>query len=162
MLSGLDHCAMVPEAQMGEGMGIVGKGIGIWVGVIWACDQAWPKIPARFVIPAGDTLALLALVAPSGATHAFRRLCQLGEVEGGFAAVGEADDHAGGVADGLQAGVQGGQEQVVGLFHAADGGLGDAEPSGEFDLGEFGGLAERRESHGVGCGRPRPSRRGPG
>src|ERR1700733_9885502 len=54
------------------------------------------------------------------------RLCQLGEVEGGLVSVGEADDHAGGAADGLQVGVEGGQEQVVGLFHAADGGLGNA------------------------------------
>jgi hypothetical protein len=75
----------------------------------------------------------------------------LGEFEGGLVSVGEADDHAGGAADGLEVGVEGGQEQVVGLFHAADGSLGDAQPSGEFDLGEFGGLAEGRESHGVGA-----------
>jgi hypothetical protein len=48
-------------------------------------------------------------------------LCQFGEVEGGLVAVGEADDHAGGTADGLEVGVEGGQEQVVGLLHAADG-----------------------------------------
>ena len=57
-------------------------------------------------------------------------LRELSEVEGGLVAVGEADDHAGGPADGLEVGVEGGQEQVVGLFHAADGGLGDAEPAG--------------------------------
>jgi hypothetical protein len=74
------------------------------------------------------------------------RLCQLGEVEGGLVSVGEADDHAGGAADGLEVGVEGGQGQVVGLFHAADGGLGDAQPSGEFDLGAFGRLPERCES----------------
>jgi hypothetical protein len=26
---------MVPEAQLGEGVGIVGKGIGIWDGAMW-------------------------------------------------------------------------------------------------------------------------------
>ena len=39
----------------------------------------------------------------------------------------------------------------MGLFHAADGGLGDAHAAGEFDLREFGGLVEGRESHGVGA-----------
>ena len=32
------------------------------------------------------------------------------------------------------------------LFHAADGGLGDAQPTGELDLGELGGLAEGASS----------------
>src|ERR1017187_4620715 len=41
-------------------------------------------------------------------------LCQLGEVEGGLVSVGEADDHAGGAADGLEVGVECGQEQVWG------------------------------------------------
>jgi hypothetical protein len=31
-------------------------------------------------------------------------------------AIGEADDRAGGAADGLEVGVEGGQEQVVGLW----------------------------------------------
>jgi hypothetical protein len=44
--------------------------------------------------------------------------------------------------DGSEVGVEGGREQVVRLLDAADGGLGDPEPSGEFDLGEFGGLPE--------------------
>ena len=35
MLSGLDHLVMVPEAQLGEEVGIVGKGIGIWDGAMW-------------------------------------------------------------------------------------------------------------------------------
>ena len=57
-------------------------------------------------------------------------------------AVGEGDDDAGAAADGSEVGVEGGQEQVVGLFDAADGGLGDSEPSGELGLGELGGLPE--------------------
>jgi hypothetical protein len=69
MLSGLDHCAMVPEVQMGEGMGIVGKGIGIWDG---ACDQVRLKMSTLFVIPAGDTLGLLSLVVPSGSRACVR------------------------------------------------------------------------------------------
>ena len=57
-------------------------------------------------------------------------------------AVGEGDDDAGAASDGSEVGVEGGQEQVVGLFDAADGGLGDSEPAGEFGLGEFGGLPD--------------------
>ena len=57
-------------------------------------------------------------------------------------AVGEGDDDAGLAADGSEVGVEGGQEQVVGLFDAADGGLGDPKPAGELGLGEFGGLPE--------------------
>jgi hypothetical protein len=45
-------------------------------------------------------------------------------------------------ADGCEVGVEGRQEQVVGLFDAADGGLGDAESAGELGLGELGGLPE--------------------
>ena len=41
-------------------------------------------------------------------------------------AVGEGDDDAGAAADGSEVGVEGGQEQVMGLFDAADGGLGDS------------------------------------
>lgn len=54
-------------------------------------------------------------------------------------AVGEGDDHAGGAADGGEVGIEGGQEEVVGRFHAADGGLGDAHA-----MGEFGGLAREQ------------------
>jgi hypothetical protein len=54
----------------------------------------------------------------------------------------KGDDDAGAVADGSEVGVEGGQEQVVGLLDAADGGLGDAEAAGELGLGELGGLAE--------------------
>jgi hypothetical protein len=39
---------------------------------------------------------------------------QFAEVEGGLVSVGEADDHAGGAADGLEVGVEGGQQQAVG------------------------------------------------
>jgi hypothetical protein len=56
-------------------------------------------------------------------------------------AVGEGDDEAGAAADGCEVRVEGGQEQVVGLFDAADSGLGDAESAGELGLGEVGGLA---------------------
>jgi hypothetical protein len=55
---------------------------------------------------------------------------------------GEGDDDAGAAADGSGVGVEGGQEQVVGLFDAADGGLSDSEAAGELGLGEFGGLPE--------------------
>jgi hypothetical protein len=58
--------------------------------------------------------------------------------------IGEADDHAGGATDGPEVGVEGGQEQVVGLLPAADGGLGDAHAMGELDLGELRGLAAKR------------------
>lgn len=51
-------------------------------------------------------------------------------------AVGEGD--AGAAADGSEVGVEGGHE----LFHAADGGLGDAEVAGEFGLGGLGCLPE--------------------
>lgn len=57
-------------------------------------------------------------------------------------AVGEGDDDAGAAADGSEVGVEGGQEQVVGLLDAADGGLGDAEAAGEVGLGELSGLPE--------------------
>ena len=57
-------------------------------------------------------------------------------------AVGEGDDDAGAAADGSEVGVKGGQEQVVGLLDAADGGLGDSEAAGELDLGELGRLPE--------------------
>src|ERR1039457_3655379 len=62
-------------------------------------------------------------------------LCQLGEVEGGLVSVGEADDHAGGAADGLEVGVEWGQEQGVGLLHAADRRLGDGHAAGGVKLG---------------------------
>ena len=39
----------------------------------------------------------------------------------------------------------------MGLFHAADGGLGHAHPLGELNLGEFGGRPERGQAHGVGA-----------
>jgi hypothetical protein len=57
-------------------------------------------------------------------------------------AVGEGDDDAGAAADVCEVGVEGGQEQVVGLFDAAAGGLGDSESAGELNLGELGGLPE--------------------
>jgi hypothetical protein len=57
-------------------------------------------------------------------------------------AVGEGDDDAGAAADGFEVGVEGGQEQVVGLLDATDGGLGDSEPTSELGLGELGGLPE--------------------
>ena len=53
--------------------------------------------------------------------------------------VGECDNDADPAADGSEVGVEGGQEQVVGLLYAADSGLGDTEPACELDLGEVGG-----------------------
>jgi len=66
----------------------------------------------------------------------------LREVEGCLVAVGEGDDDAGAAANSSEVGVEGGQEQVVGLLDAADGGLGDSEPAGELGLGELGGLPD--------------------
>lgn len=57
-------------------------------------------------------------------------------------AVSKGDDDTDPAADGSQVGVEGGQEQVVGLLYAADGGLGDSEPAGELGLGELGALPE--------------------
>jgi len=63
-----------------------------------------------------------------------------GEIKFSFVPVCEPDNHAGVPAHGLKVGVESGQEQVVGLFHAADRCLGDAHPLGQLDLGQFGGL----------------------
>ena len=49
------------------------KGIGIWDGIMRARDQIRQKMPTRFVIPAGDTLALLAMVVPSGSWTCVKR-----------------------------------------------------------------------------------------
>ncbi len=45
--------------------------------------------------------------------HAAAGLCQFAEVEGGLVPVGEADDHAGGAADGLEVGVEGRQDRCA-------------------------------------------------
>jgi len=50
---------MALEAQLGEEVGIVGKGIGIWDAAMWGMRSGPAEIPTRFVIPAGETLALL-------------------------------------------------------------------------------------------------------
>ena len=57
-------------------------------------------------------------------------------------AVAEGDDDAGPAADGSQVGVEGGQEEVVGLLDAGRWQPGLPKLAGEFDLGEVGGLPE--------------------
>ncbi|HTR93218.1 MAG TPA: hypothetical protein VMI73_15915, partial [Trebonia sp.] len=62
----------------------------------------------------------------------------------------DCDDDAGGVgAGGGEVVVQGRQEHVATVFHPGDGGLADAEPPGDFDLGELGSLSDHGQVHGV-------------
>jgi hypothetical protein len=73
-------------------------------------------------------------VPPGGYNHHLKGLSELSEVEYGLVTVGEADDHANFPANGLKVGVERRQEQVMGLFHAADGRLGDAHPASKLHL----------------------------
>ena len=75
---------------------------------------------------------------------------ELGEVEFGLVPVCEPDNHAGVPAHGFKVGVESGQEQVMWLFHSADGCLSYAHPLGELDLGQFSGARQRRQAHRVG------------